>query len=199
MADNASFFQLSESIQHMQLLKDSPELTAEDQFEIQQYLKDLASRQESKFDAIIGMIKRCDTYISALENEIQEIQDNLNSWKKNKQNLINIIKFAYQQNLIDSKPTGVKYQAVIRKTKPRLVDNFEQWDAEERYEFSLKKTVTITRVKDESIVEVKEETVPDKERLRQELLADSGLAPAAAHLVPGVALIYERRKRLTAS
>lgn len=198
MADNTSFLQLSESIQHMHLLKDSPELTKDDHSEIQQYLTDLASRQESKFDAIIEMIKRCDTYITALENEVQEIQDNLNSWKKNKQNLINIIKFAYQQNLIDNKPTGVKYQAIIRKTKPRLVDNFEQWNEDERYEFSLKKTVTITRVKDESIVEVKEETLPDKERLRQELLADSGLAPVSAHLVPGVALTYERRKRLTA-
>lgn len=196
MADNASFIQLSESIQNMNLLKDMPEMSEDDRSEIQQYLQDLASRQESKFDAIIEMIKRCDTYINALQAEAEEIQNNINSWKKNKQNLVNIIKFAYEQNLIDNKPTGFKYQGTIKKVKPKLVDNFDCWDADERYEFTLRKTTTITRVRDETILEVKNEDIPDKEYLREQLLANTGLAPVAAQLVPSVSLTYERRKRL---
>ena len=198
MADNASFLQLSESIQNIQFLKDTPEVSEDERAELEQYLSDLASRQESKFDAIISMIKKCDTYIVALENEMNEIQANLESWKKNKQNMINIIKFAYQQNLISNKPTGVKYQAIIRKTKPRLVDNFSNWDEVERAEFSLRKTVIVTRVKDETILDIKHEELPDKDRVREELVADSGLAPVSAQLIPGCSFTYERRKRLTA-
>jgi hypothetical protein len=198
MADNASFLQLSESIQNIQFLKDTPEVSEDERAELEQYLSDLASRQESKFDAIISMIKKCDTYIAALENEMSEIQANLESWKKNKQNMINIIKFAYQQNLISNKPTGVKYQAIIRKTKPRLVDNFSNWDEEERAEFSLRKTVIVTRIKDETVLDIKQEFLPDKDRVREELVADSGLAPVSAQLVPGCSFTYERRKRLTA-
>jgi hypothetical protein len=197
MADNASFLQLSESIQNIQFLKDTPEVSEDERAELEQYLSDLASRQESKFDAIISMIKKCDTYIAALENEMSEIQANLESWKKNKQNMINIIKFAYQQNLISNKPTGVKYQAIIRKTKPRLVDNFSNWDEEERAEFSLRKTVIVTRIKDETVLDIKQEFLPDKDRVREELVADSGLAPVSAQLVPGCSFTYERRKRLT--
>ena len=197
MADNASFLQLSESIQNIQFLKDTPEVSEDERAELEQYLSDLASRQESKFDAIISMIKKCDTYIAALENEMSEIQANLESWKKNKQNMINIIKFAYQQNLISNKPTGVKYQAIIRKTKPRLVDNLSNWDEEERAEFSLRKTVIVTRIKDETVLDIKQEFLPDKDRVREELVADSGLAPVSAQLVPGCSFTYERRKRLT--
>ena len=65
MADNASFLQLSESIQNIQFLKDTPEVSEDERAELEQYLSDLASRQESKFDAIISMIKKCDTYIVA--------------------------------------------------------------------------------------------------------------------------------------
>ena len=197
MADNASFLQLSESIQNIQFLKDTPEVSDDERAELEQYLSDLASRQESKFDAIISMIKRCDGYIAALENEMSEIKANLESWKKNKQNMINIIKFAYQQNLISNKPTGIKYQAIIRKTKPRLVDNFDNWDEVERSEFGLRKTVIVTRIKDETVLDIQHEDLPDKDRVREELIVDSGLAPVSAQLVPGCSFTYERRKRLT--
>jgi len=197
MADKLSLIQISESIQHIGFLKDLPDIPDDERAMLEQHLLDLASRQESKFDSIIGMIKKCDAYIEALETEMNEIKENLDAWKKNREKMISIIKFAYQQDLIGNKPTGVKYQATIRKVKPRLVDNFDHWEDEDKTEFGLRKTVTITRIKDETVLDVKQEELPDKDRLREALAADDGSAPVSAQLVPGFSFVYERRKRLT--
>lgn len=197
MADKLSLIQISESIQHIGFLKDLPDIPEDERAMLEQHLLDLASRQESKFDSIIGMIKKCDAYIEALEDELDEIKSNLEAWKKNREKMISIIKFAYQQELIGNKPTGIKYQATIRKVKPRLVDNFDHWDDSDRTEFGLRKTTTITRIKDETVVDVKQEELPDKDRVRDALTADDGSAPMQAQLVPGFSFVYERRKRLT--
>lgn len=199
MADKLSYIQIAEQMQHIGFLKDTPEIDEEDRTRLEQYLKDLASRQENKFDNIIGMIKKCDAYVEALEKEMLEIKTNLDAWKKNREMLVNLIKFAYQQNLIGNKPTGTKYQGVFRRLKPRLVDNFEHWEEQERTEYGLRKTTTVTRIKDDTIVEVKQEDVPDKDRLREALAAEAADVPAAAQLVPGYSFTYERRKRLTAT
>jgi len=197
MPDSRTYVQLSESIQQVNFLHDLPEVTEDERVELEEHLNNLASRQASKFDAIVAMIKRCDSYVEALQSELNEVKENLDSWKKNKEKLVSIIKFAYQNELISNSPVGIKYQATIKRTRPRLVDNFDRWNEEEKIQFGLRKTTTITRLLDDAILDVKQEDLPDKERIKVELATDSGVAPIPAQLIPSYALVYERRRRLT--
>ena len=166
MADNASLIQLSESIKHLSFLKEMPEICEDEKVELEQHLHALVSRQANKFDNIIALLKKCDHYIDALTKELEEIKEARDAWKRNRENVIGIIKFAYQQDLITNKLEGERYQGTISRVKARLQDNFDQWEDSEIKEYGLKKTTTISRLKDETIVESKEEQVPDKDRLR---------------------------------
>ena len=196
MADHLSYNQISENKKFIDNLLNSEEIDIEDKQELEYIWDSLKSRQESKFDAIISVIKDCDKQIASREKEIIELKRNQNFWKNKRKNIINIIKKAYEHQLIDSMPTGNKYEATIRRVKSKLIDNFTVWTTEERKEFGLFKTTMIKRIKDNSTVEWNEETLPDKELLRESLQNNDGKAPKEAHLMRKFSLTYNLRKRL---
>ena len=195
MADPISYLRLLEEGEQIDYLLKSPDVTDEEKEELEYIWNSLKSRKESKFDAIIGVIKECDKYMDQLETEIKEIKNNYEHWKKKRANVINIIKMAYEKQLISSKPTGTKYQATIRPTKTKLIDNFDKWTRNEKENFGQKRTV-ITRAIDNSIINQKQEELPDKERIRKVLAEHPKEAPATARLVQRVSLVYGLRKRI---
>ena len=196
MADRLSYNQISEKIKFIDIFLNSEEIDIEDKQELEYIWDSLKSRQESKFDAIISVIKDCDKQIASREKEIIELKRNQNFWKNKRKNIINIIKKAYEHQLIDSMPTGNKYEATIRRVKSKLIDNFTDWTTDERKEFGLFKTTMIKRMKDNSTVEWNEETLPDKELVRESLQNNDGKAPKDAHLQRKFSLTYNLRKRL---
>tara|TARA_R100000664_G_scaffold17606_1_gene26580 strand:+ start:8589 stop:9191 length:603 start_codon:yes stop_codon:yes gene_type:complete len=196
MADPISYLRLLEEGKQIDYLLKSPDVTDEEKEELEYIWNSLKSRKESKFDAIIGVIKECDKYMDQLETEMKEIKNNYEHWKKKRSNVINIIKMAYEKQLISSKPTGTKYQATIRPTKTKLIDNFDKWTRNEKENFGLYKRTIITRAIDNSIINQKQEELPDKERIRKVLTEHPKEAPATARLVQRVSLVYGLRKRI---
>ena len=196
MADPVSFLNLLEQSQQIEYLLNLPEVDEDEKAELEHIYRSLKTREESKFDAIIGVLKECDKYTDQIIDEIAELKGNLEHWKNKKSNIINIIKLAYENQLISSKPTGKKYQATIKKVKPRLIDNFDQWTEQEKSTFGLKKKTVVKRIISDEIIKETEEDLPDKEQLRVAIEENSGLAPDKAKLMRRVSLSYRRRKRI---
>jgi len=196
MADRLSYNQILENKKFIDDLLNNDELDTDDKEELEYVWQSLVSREESKFDAIISVIKDCDKQISSREKEIIELKRNQNFWKNKRKNIINIIKTAYEHELIDSMPTGNKYEATIRRVKSKLIDNYKFWTSEEREKFGLFKTTMIKRISDNSTVKWNEETLPDKELVRESLQNNDGKAPKKAHLQRKFSLTYNLRKRL---
>jgi len=196
MADPVSFLNLLEQSQQIEYLLNLPEVDEDEKAELEHIYRSLKTREESKFDAIIGVLKECDKYTDQIIDEIAELKGNLEHWKNKKSNIINIIKLAYENQLISSKPTGKKYQATIKKVKPRLIDNFEQWTEQEKSTFGLKKKTVVKRIISDEIIKETEEDLPDKEQLRVAIEQNPGSAPDKAKLMRRVSLSYRRRKRI---
>ena len=196
MADPLTYSQLLENSREIDELLQSPELNEEEKEDLEYIWNSLKSREESKFDAIISLIKDCDKQILIRDKEISELKRNQNFWKNKRKNIINIIKKAYEEHLIDSMPTGNKYEATIKQVKSRLIDNYESWTSQEIKEFGLFKTTMTKRMSDSSTVNWKEETLPDKKAVRDSLEAADGKAPRDAHLSRKFSLTYNLRKRL---
>ena len=196
MADPVSFLNLLEQSQQIEYLLSLPEVDEDEKAELEHIYRSLKTREESKFDAIIGVLKECDKYTDQIIDEITELKGNLEHWKNKKSNIINIIKLAYENQLISSKPTGKKYQATIKKVKPRLIDNYDQWTEKEKNTFGLKKKTVVKRIISDEIIKETEEDLPDKEQLRVAIEENSGLAPDKAKLLRRVSLSYLRRKRI---
>ena len=196
MADPISYLRLLEEGEQIDYLLNLPDVTDEEKEELKYIWNSLKSRKESKFDAIIGVIKECDKYMDQLETEMKELKNNYEHWKKKRTNVINIIKMAYEKRLISSKPTGDKYQATIRPTKTKLIDNFDKWTRNEKEKYGLYKRTIISRAIDNSIINQKQEELPDKERIRKILSDHPKEAPSTSRLVQRVSLVYGLRKRI---
>jgi len=196
MADPLTYSQLLENSREIDELLQSPELNEEEKEDLEYIWNSLKSREESKFDAIISLIKDCDKQILIRDKEITELKRNQNYWKNKRKKIINIIKKAYEEHLIDSMPTGNKYEATIKQVKSRLIDSYESWNSQEIKEFGLFKTTMTKKISDNSTVNWKEETLPDKKAVRDSLEANDGKAPRDAHLSRKFSLTYNLRKRL---
>ena len=195
MSDPLSYNQLLEKRKEIDQLLQST-VDTEEKEELEYIWNCLKSREESKFDAIISVIKDCDKQISNREKEIIELKKNQNFWKNKRKSIINIIKTAYENKLITSMPTGNKYQATIKSVKSKLVDDFDSWSAEEKIKFGLVKETFLKRIFNGELLKKSEEKLPDKEYLRKALVENPTTAPSKAKLIQRVSLTYNLRKRL---
>ena len=195
MADPLSYNQLLEKGKEINELLKSP-IDNEEKEELEYIWSCLKSREESKFDAIISVIKDCEKQISTREKEIVELKKNQEFWKNKRKTIINIIKTAYENRLISSMPTGNKYQATIRSVKSKLIDDFGSWSTEEKIKFGLVKETFLKRIFSGELLNKSEEKLPDKEYLRRALIENPTAAPLKAKLVQRVSLTYNLRKRL---
>ena len=196
MADRLSYNQILENKKFIDNLLNDEELDIDDKEELEYVWQSLVSREESKFDAIISVIKDCDKQISSREKEIIELKRNQNFWKNKRKNIINIIKTAYEHQLIDAMPTGNKYEATIRRVKSKLIDNFKIWSSKERKDFGLYKTTMIKRISDNSTVKWDEETLPDKDAVRESLQNNDGKAPKKGSFTEKIFFDIQSQKKI---
>jgi hypothetical protein len=196
MADPLTYNQILENCREIDDLLQSDDLNEQEKEEMEYIWNNLKSREESKFDAIINVIKDCDKQIQLRQREINELKQNQDYWKNKRKNIINIIKTAYENKLISSMPTGNKYQATIKSVKSKLIDNFENWSYQEKIKFGLKKETSLYKLFNGQFLGKKIEQLPDKDCLRKALVEDPKTAPEKAELVQKVSLTYNLRKRL---
>ena len=196
MADPLTYNQILENCRKIDDLLQSDDLNEEEKEEMEYIWNNLKSREESKFDAIINVIKDCDKQIQLRQKEINELKQNQDYQKNKRKNIINIIKTAYENKLISSMPTGNKYQATIKSVKSKLIDNFEDWSYQEKIKFGLKKETSLFKLFNGQFLGKKIEQLPDKDCLRKALAEDPKTAPEKAELVQKVSLTYNLRKRL---
>ena len=197
MSDKTSFRELSQSIQHIDILRDMPDVAEDEREEMRQYIEDLTHRRADKLDNIISILKDCDRRIEVLDKEMQEIKEAKEKWKKNHKMIADIIKYCFQTNLIESKLNGEKYQATIANCSPKLQEEMHLWDDQEKAKYGLTKTTTVTRNSDGVVLSQKQEVTADKDRLKSDLKQNLPGTPVSAHLLPVVRLSYKRRTRIS--
>ena len=197
MADKTSFRELSQSIQHIDILRDMPDLAEDEREEMRQYIEDLTHRQADKLDNIISLLKDCDRRVEILDKEEKEIKEAKERWKKNHKMIADIIKFCFQTNLIESKLNGNKYQATVANCSPKVKEEMDLWDDQDKAKYGITKTTTVVRNSDGTVISQKEEVTADKDKLKDDLKRNVPGTPVSAHLLPVCSLRYSRRKRIS--
>ena len=197
MSDKTSFRELSQSIQHIDILRDMPDVAEDEREEMRQYIEDLTHRRADKLDSIIWRLKDCDRRIELLEQEEKEIKEAKEKWKKNHKMIADIIKFCFQTNLIESKLNGNKFQATIANNSPKVQEEMHLWDDQDKARYGITKTTTVVRNSDGSVISEKKEVTADKDRLKTDLKQNLPGTPVSANLLPVVRLSYKRRTRIS--
>ena len=197
MPDKQTFKELSQSIQHIDILRDMPDVTEDEREEMRQFIEDLTHRRADKLDHIIGILKDCDRRVEILDKELQEIKETKEAWKKTHKRVAGIIKYCFQTNLIESKLNGNKYQATVCYSSPKVQEKLEYWTDKDKEKYGLTKTTILTRNSDGTVIRQDEEVLPDKDRLKKDLQQQLPDVPASAELMPVARLSYSRRKRLS--
>ena len=197
MADKTSFRELSQSIQHIDILRDMPDLAEDEKEEMRQYIEDLTHRQSDKLDKIISILKDCDRRVEILDKEEKEIRETKERWKKNHKMIADIIKFCFQSNLIESKLNGNKYQVTIANCSPKVKEEMHLWDDQDKAKYGITKTITVVRNSDGTVISQKEEVTADKDKLKDDLKRNVPGTPVSAYLSPVCSLRYKRRTRIS--
>jgi len=197
MADKTSFRELSQSIQHIDILRDMPDLAEDEREEMRQYIEDLTHRQADKLDNIISLLKDCDRRVEILDKEEKEIKETKERWKKNHKMIADIIKFCFQTNLIESKLNGNKYQATVANCSPKVKEEMDLWDDQDKAKYGITKTTTVVRNSDGTVISQKEEVTADKDKLKDDLKRNVPGTPVSAYLSPVCSLRYKRRTRIS--
>ena len=197
MADKTSFRELSQSIQHIDILRDMPDLAEDEREEMRQYIEDLTHRQADKLDNIISLLKDCDRRVEILDKEEKEIKEAKERWKKNHKMIADIIKFCFQTNLIESKLNGNKYQATVANCSPKVKEEMDLWDDQDKAKYGITKTTTVVRNSDGTVISQKEEVTADKDKLKDDLKRNVPGTPVSAYLSPVCSLRYKRRTRIS--
>ena len=197
MPDKQTFRELSQSIQHIDILRDMPDVTEDEREEMRQFIEDLTHRRADKLDHIIGILKDCDRRVEILDKELQEIKEAKEAWKKTHKRIAGIIKYCFQTNLIESRLNGNKYQATVCYSSPKVQEKLEYWTNKDKERYGLTKTTILTRNSDGTVIKQDEEVLPDKDRLKKDLQQQSPDVPASAELMPVARLSYSRRKRIS--
>ena len=197
MSEKLTFKELSQSIQHIDILRDMPDLAEDEREEMRQYIEDLTHRRADKLDNIISILKNCDRHIELLDKEEKEIRETKEKWKKNHKMIADIIKFCFQTNLIESKLNGNKFQATIANNSPKVQEEMHLWDDQDKARYGITKTTTVVRNSDGSVISEKKEVTADKDRLKIDLQQKVPGTPVSSHLLPVIRLSYKRRTRIS--
>ncbi len=197
MSDKTSFRELSQSIQHIDILRDMPDVAEDEREEMRQYIEDLTHRRADKLDNIISILKNCDRHIELLDKEEKEIKEAKEKWKKNHKMIADIIKFCFQTNLIESKLNGNKFQATIANNSPKVQEEMHLWDDQDKARYGITKTTTVVRNSDGTVLSEKKEVTADKDRLKIDLQQKVPGTPVSSHLLPVIRLSYKRRTRIS--
>ena len=98
MADPLTYNQILENKKFIDDLLNSDDLINDDKEDLEYVWYSLISREESKFDAIISVIKDCDKQISNREKEIIELKEIKITGKPNVRTLLTLLKKHMKNN-----------------------------------------------------------------------------------------------------